>query len=112
MKYFHIIFFLIVFYLLFNDFKKIVFEKFYDTVPTKCFDCEKEIIKKKGKKNAYLGAPTKCFSCQQEYYNKDVPVEFSNRTKCFSCQQRNNFTPGISIDRNSILSRNDINNRV
>ena len=36
---------------------------------SKCFSCEKELIRLKGPKYAALAQPSKCFDCEKQFMN-------------------------------------------
>ena len=36
--------------------------------------------------NLYLGGPTKCFSCEKDVIKRGMPTYLSHATKCFSCE--------------------------
>tara|TARA_B100001093_G_scaffold213054_2_gene204397 strand:- start:4117 stop:4269 length:153 start_codon:yes stop_codon:yes gene_type:complete len=42
-------------------------EKKYLSGPTKCFSCERDLIRRYGTKYADLAQPSKCFSCERQY---------------------------------------------
>ena len=58
--------------------------------PTKCFSCEKDLIRRYGCEHAYLGQPTKCFSCEQQLHQQKGPdyANLGQPTKCFSCESQ------------------------
>lgn len=63
-------------------------EKFVISRPSKCFSCEKEIIRKEGIFNVWKALPTKCFDCEHQYLiNKKNPYN-TGPTKCFSCEKQ------------------------
>lgn len=69
-------------------------EKFTITRPSKCFDCEKEIIKKEGVLSVWKALPTKCFDCEKQ--NGIKPYN-TGPNKCFDCEYfKNNKTKNKS----------------
>lgn len=70
-------------------------EKFINSRPNKCFDCERMMPN-------HLGNSSKCFSCEKQigYHG--------GHTKCFSCmKKRNCIKPKkcIMCERNEIINR-------
>ena len=56
-------------------------EHFVITRPSKCFDCEKHIIKTSNIWNVWKALPTKCFDCEKQ---SDKPY-ITGPSKCFDC---------------------------
>jgi len=75
-------------------FLKNVHEKFsnrlYLSGPTKCFSCERDLIRRYGMSHAYLGQPSKCFSCEKQIVANRGPQYgvLAQPTKCFSCEKQ------------------------
>lgn len=56
--------------------------------PTKCFSCEREMIKRHGKAYAFMGKQSKCFSCERQLASVDPQLaNYTHGTKCFSCER-------------------------
>ncbi len=55
--------------------------------PTKCFDCEKDLINRKGIEYAWAGQPSKCFDCEKQLEKTKGTVygSIGNPSKCLSC---------------------------
>jgi DNA-directed RNA polymerase subunit N (RpoN/RPB10) len=56
--------------------------------PSKCFSCEKDIIRRMGPEYAWMAQPTKCFSCESQIYNnyKNPALGvLGGPTRCPSC---------------------------
>tara|TARA_B100001093_G_C25933962_1_gene638018 strand:- start:70 stop:408 length:339 start_codon:yes stop_codon:yes gene_type:complete len=48
-------------------------EPFYGLRPSKCFSCEKDLIRRKGKDWAWQGQVSKCFDCQYDLVKRLGP---------------------------------------
>lgn len=55
-------------------------EKFTVSRPSKCFSCEREIIRKSSVLDVWKALPTKCFDCEAG----KAPY-YTGPTKCFDC---------------------------
>ena len=55
---------------------------------TKCFSCEKDLIKRG--QPTYLGRPNKCFSCESQavYQYGAKNGQFGQNNKCFDCESQ------------------------
>ncbi len=54
----------------------------YLSNPTKCFSCEKDVLRNAGPKYINFAFPGKCFSCERQ---SKTPYH-EGPTKCFSCE--------------------------
>ena len=60
------------------------YTEYFDSQPTKCFSCEKQLG---NQKNNYISGPTKCFSCEKELAKINPRyANYAQPTKCFSCE--------------------------
>ena len=48
-------------------------ENFHGLRPSKCFSCEKDLIKRKGRGWAWQGQVSKCFDCEKDLVNRLGP---------------------------------------
>lgn len=95
-----------------EDEKKSNFEyeqdsKLYLSSPTRCFDCERQMINPRSFMSdfAWMGKPTKCFDCEKELIKQQGDFNAGNLghgTKCFSCEKKMNKY--INPSRNSPLN--------
>ena len=53
--------------------KKKVHEDFHGLRPTKCFSCEKDLLKRKGSEWVWQGQVSKCFDCQYDLVKRLGP---------------------------------------
>jgi hypothetical protein len=63
------------------------FKYLYLKNPTKCFDCEKDLINRRGVEYAWAGQPSKCFDCEKQL-EKSIGTAYGaigNPSKCLSC---------------------------
>jgi hypothetical protein len=69
-------------------------KKHYLNSPSKCFSCEKQIIRTHGLASVNLAQPTKCFDCEKQ-------TKRSQPTKCFDCES----SKGNFLTREVIISK-------
>lgn len=50
-----------------------VYENFHGLRPSKCFSCEKDLIKRKGEMWAWQGQVSKCFDCEKDLVKRLGP---------------------------------------
>ena len=63
--------------------------RLYLSGPTKCFSCERELLRLFGSKYTYMGKPSKCFDCEKQIHRSNPGYEvLSQPTKCFSCEKQ------------------------
>lgn len=60
-------------------------EKFTISRPSKCFSCEREIIKNENIWNVWKALPSKCFDCETQALNNNINPYLTGPTKCFDC---------------------------
>ncbi len=62
------------------------FSQIYLGGPTKCFSCEKDLIRRGGP--YHLAHSTRCFSCEQQAIQQhgQKAFQFGQPNKCFSCE--------------------------
>jgi len=60
-------------------------EKFTITRPSKCFSCEREIIRKEGVWSVWKALPSKCFDCENKANLNKVNPYNTGPNKCFDC---------------------------
>lgn len=84
-----IVFALIIF-LIFKNVHEKFSDRLYLSGPTKCFSCERDLIRRYGMQYAYMGQPTKCFSCEKQIVANRGPQYgvLAQPTKCFSCERQ------------------------
>lgn len=80
-KKFYIILLILVIFLFTNK-----IEKFTITRPSKCFSCEKDIIRREGILNIWKALPTKCFDCENHAVRDKVNPYNTGPNKCFDCE--------------------------
>jgi hypothetical protein len=56
----------------------------YQKFPTKCFGCEREMIRQN--MPTYLSHKTKCFQCEKEAISPEM-AHFEQPNKCFQCER-------------------------
>ena len=49
------------------------YENFHGLRPSKCFSCEKDLIRRKGKEWAWQGQVSKCFDCETDLVKRLGP---------------------------------------
>jgi len=62
----------------------------YETQPTKCFDCEKQLPPR----IAFTGGVSKCYDCENQMGKMGIYPEMGGPTKCFSCEGQ---SPNVSM---------------
>ena len=57
--------------------------------PSRCFDCEDQMVRQFGEDARWMAGPTKCFSCERELVQRAggniVAGGWGQPTKCFDC---------------------------
>ena len=65
------------------------FSQLYLSGPTKCFSCERDMIRRAGPEFAWMGKQTKCFDCEQQLANVDPNLaNLTHGTRCFDCEHQ------------------------
>ncbi len=64
--------------------KKETFQGVFLAQPSKCYQCEAELEKKK----KYMGGPTKCFDCEKQMLAMGKDANLGHNTKCFDCEKQ------------------------
>ncbi|ADO67118.1 hypothetical protein crov085 [Cafeteria roenbergensis virus] len=60
-------------------------EKFTISRPSKCFSCEREIIRNESIWNVWKALPSKCFDCENNALHNNINPYYTGPTKCFDC---------------------------
>ena len=61
-------------------------EKFTIPRKSKCFSCEKQILRNEGLLSVWKALPSKCFSCEKQFQiNKINPLK-TGPNKCYDCE--------------------------
>ena len=62
-------------------------DQLYLTNSTKCFSCERDLIRRYGPQWAWMGQNSKCFDCERQLASNIEPTygALGNVSKCFSC---------------------------
>ena len=82
-KLFYAIFILLIIMLLTKNLEKMTI-----TRPSKCFSCEKDIIRREGIFNVWKALPTKCIDCEFQAIKLDKDPYTTGPTKCVDCEQQ------------------------
>ena len=57
--------------------------------PSKCFDCEEQMVRQFGEQARYMAGPTKCFSCERDLVQRSggniAAGGWGQPSKCFDC---------------------------
>ena len=57
--------------------------------PSKCFDCEEQMVREYGEEARYMAGPTKCFSCEKDLIQRSggniAAGAWGQPSKCFDC---------------------------
>lgn len=61
-------------------------EKFTISRPSKCFSCEREIIRNDSIWSVWKALPTKCFDCENEFIKKKINPYSTGPSKCYACE--------------------------
>ena len=96
--------FIILIILLFIFLSKKI-EKFTISRPSKCFDCERQIISHQGIFSAWKALPTKCFDCESQ---SNTPYH-TGPSKCFDCDYFHNNGIGHIKEDDEFLSETSDN---
>jgi hypothetical protein len=71
--------------------------RLYLSGPTKCFSCERDMIRRMGPEYAFLGKQTKCFDCEKQLARAHPDLaNYTHGTRCFDCEKQlaaNNASP-------------------
>ena len=60
----------------------------YLSGPTKCFSCERDMIRRAGPEWAWMGKQTKCFDCEKQLARVHPNLaNLTHGTKCFDCER-------------------------
>ena len=65
------------------------FSRLYLSGPTKCFSCERDMIRRAGPEYAWMGKPSKCFDCERQLANVHPNLaNLTHGTRCFDCEHQ------------------------
>jgi hypothetical protein len=63
--------------------------RLYLSGPTKCFSCERDMIRRLGPEYAWMGKQSKCFDCEAQLARIDPNLaNYTHGTKCFDCESQ------------------------
>lgn len=61
--------------------------RLYLAGPTKCFSCERDMVRRMGPEWAWMGKQSKCFDCERQLARVHPDLaNFTHGTKCFGCE--------------------------